>query len=304
MSEVPPFFNKFEKSVKDLLDSKKFSLDRTVQVKGTNQSGVTFTAKSVLKDSGASGKFKAEYKCKTYGEGSLEFDTKDLVSAEYTSTELVDGLKVVVSTEANKVKGQQECNLDVTAKYTRDKFAGILTFDFVKPSDGSENELADLEVSTKVSTGANNFFVGAEARYANSEVANYLAGVAYRFNDSQVFLKAGEEKGNNLARVGYFQKILPRVDFATQFQLTRKGDEDTEYSYERSASFGLENKLNDTTKVRTMLTKNAGSSLIFSGLFTSTLNANSRLSLASTVDLENLESDNHTFGLKLEFGQF
>jgi len=297
---TPVFFSKFNKNSKDLLKESDYDLKRTYSFKTTNNTGLEVTATGELSEDSlkSKGKLKGVYKDKEYGELSLEFDTADLVEAQYTTKELFKGFKAVVNTKADKVNEGQKCNLYVEGQYTKDNFAGTLKLDLVKPPSDNDEE---LEVTGTAAFAFDKLWLGGNLKYAKNDLSDYDAGVRYNFSDANIVLQSA--KKFHTYSLAYWQKVRPALDIGIHFDLDVKKEKDKDHVvFEKTAAFGFDHGIDDNSKMKVMLSKPQGKNLMFSGLYSAKLGDYSKLSLSTVVDVQQFKGGNHKFGIKIENG--
>lgn len=142
---------------------------------------MTLTNKLKLSDSGAKGSLKIEGKAPGGGKADIEFNTGDLVEANYKSKELAAGVTVDVKAKSDKVKGNQECNTSATIKYCKEKLAADVCLDLVKPMAG--DDFAELVVSASAAATVGKVSVGGNMKYKDV-LQSYNAGLLYSVNDA------------------------------------------------------------------------------------------------------------------------
>jgi len=229
MAFVPPFFNNFGKSTKDLF-KKKYDFEHVVKCTNKTPTGVTLEAGGFVSEN--RGYLKAKYVEKSFGEVEVEAHSTAAKDSKATAklTKLATGLTTTLGVTSGK-------STDGSAdfEYSQQHVA-------VKAVARSDLDTHKLDFAASV--GNNGLSVGGQvvmdvSRGANVTDAN--AGVEYAQRDYSV--SAFTEKNMTLVNLGYFHRLSASTQLGAQLKLdTNKGS--------RSLTVGTEHKIDADTSFK------------------------------------------------------
>jgi len=203
MSNVPPLFKNFGKSLKDLIE-KKFDFNREVKVKTTTASGVTFesTGRSTSKNNDFSGLVKTTYKRPDFGVFELELDTDGKAKYSAENDQLRKGVVV-------KLSGDQDPTGTLDVSYRQEYLATSAVLQLSRNT---------TSVETTAAIGVDGLYVGGQVKYdVNAQtVSDYNAASEYTQLDHTVTVKTADS-GDKLA-LSYIHNVNPDVQVGGQFE--------------------------------------------------------------------------------------
>lgn len=123
----------------------------------------------------------------------------------------------------------------------------------------------------------------------------------HRLNDL-LLIRRFSDKKFSVYKLGYFQKVNSTVTAGVTCDVAVNGTD--LMSMQKSMAVAVERKLTSGDSLKAMVTKNYGKSVALHAMYTTQVNANAKLSLATKLDLEQMSGGNHTFGIKLALGNF
>jgi len=276
-------FKDLGKRFNDLVN-KEFPKDVKVEVKAKTPNNVEYeTSVTASEDKPFVGFFKPTYKWKDLGlELVAELDTNKNYKAEVSSSnQLVDGLKVILTTQSNK----DGTFATLGDEYKHEMASVTGSIDYGK-EDGST-------ANTSVVFGVDKYSLGAAVTYhLNQGLKNFEGKLAYASQnfDLTLFSKSKYAKENETTFGGnYFQNLndsltfgsevsfdsdlKPKITFATQYKLMAdavlKGNFDT--TGKLNLSYGLQ------------------------------FNKSTKLTVASKIDTTNFSRNSTTSGFQLTF---
>jgi hypothetical protein len=295
---VPPQFSKFGKGAADLLE-KRFDYKTEITVANNLQSDVNVES-TVTLGSGAlgdvSGKFKAKYKNRDFGEFEGEVLTKEsekkhTLSGELKFTELAKGLTV-------SLKGTDKPNGKVGVEYKQENVAVAASADVGKDSQV-------LEASAVA--GFDNFSVGGSVAWnaAKSEVTDFGFGSEFSQPDYVITVRTKSKADTLLASyyhniaTGRANKLKTQVGVAGEWKMTA-----ADQSKARSITIGTEHDVDETTTIKAKIDTNYQVAALFERRLT---NPWVKVAASALWDGATWATGSHApqkFGVALTFGDY
>jgi len=284
-SFVPPLYSKLGKSLSDLV-KKKYDYSSQLSTRNNVTSDVTIESTGLLNEKGTySGKVKATYKNKDFGQVESEANTEGALTAEVKATKLVDHLTLTLS-------GSERPSGKLLAEYQQEHFS-------LSGQVEHSQETTKLEATAVV--GFEGFAVGGQARYdtATSDLEDYNAGAEYSHDDFTATLVTTDRADKLVA--SYYHKIKNRQAGLKTFVGGRFEYDLTKQANNRVLTVGAEHDVDRTTTVKGKY----DSSGTLSGVVEHRLdNPSLKLNFAAQWSGKNKTTTPEKFGFGVNFGDY
>lgn len=277
------------KNASDLL-SKAYKFDHKVEVNTKTTDGVTFKASGTLGASGFASELDAKFSKSNLSFDKIRVGTDGVVKGEMTLSGLADGLDVTFQAEegtsSSTAAGKAVFGLD----YTNADFGRIrANVDVVNGPVVNADALFKYEGFLVGGAVQMNTNLSADKKEAKGfDVEDYNVALGYGGDD----FSCGVQTSKKLQSLkgGYYQKINGDAKAAATFNYGR-GDGSW------CVAMGGSYQLSDDTSVQGKVCSGGSVSAAYVQKFNSAVT----LTAATQVDATQLGSDNHKFGLKLQF---
>lgn len=278
------------KSASDLL-SKTFKFDNKVKVETTTNDGVTFKSEGKLGAKGFAASVEAKFKRNNLKFDKLRIGTDGKVAGEMTLADVADGLNLTFKAEDGTTAADSSSKGVFGLQYTNADVGVIRAdVDVINGPRVSADALFNYEGfllggCVKANTGLN---AGDEEKKSGFKVEDYNVALGYDASDFRVAVKTSD----TLSKVSgaYYQKVNSDAAVAAKFDFNRTAGA-------WCVAVGGKYNLSADTTVNGML----NSCGAVSGSYTQQFNSAVSLTAAAQVDAKQLASNNHKFGLTLNF---